>query len=670
MENNQNYNENNTNTNTNAGSASDAANANSRQESSSAYGYSYINQEQKNPNNIWRADENTASAYNSSSSGSTYDTQSNAGGYQNSQMNTGSAYDTQSNANGAYQYRENDSYGQSQSAAGNAYNSQTGSSYNSGQSDLGNAYGSGQTGSTYHNTQTDSSAYNHTQTGSANAYGSGQTGSTYNSGQTGGSDAYGSANNAGGAYNGAQTGGTNAYNGTQSNADSAQSGTNHSYSSIYGNAGQQSSWNSQNEAKRQKREERARRRAEKHAGSSSGFGIKLAKCASIALIFGLVAGTTFEGSSYLVGGLLGTNDQKAEDTVEQDREVLHTTDGSEQTVRPASTGMSEGVEGIVEDCMPSIVAITNMSVVQSRNFFGQVQNYEVPSAGSGIIVSEDNDYLYIATNNHVVSQSNTLTIQFIDSKSVAAEIKGTDASTDLAVVQVKKSDIDKDTLDAIKVATLGNSDVKVGSRAIAIGNALGYGQSVTVGYISAVEREVTIQDDTTGESYTNDLIQTDAAINPGNSGGALLNASGEVIGINSSKYSDTTVEGMGFAIPSNLAKQVIEDLITKEEVSEDKAAYLGIYGENVTSQIAEAYNMPEGVFVKEVIKGSAADQYGIKAGDIITKFDGKEVQTMKTLQSRLAYYEGGTEVEVVLQRASESGYQEMTLSVVLGKKNS
>lgn len=321
--------------------------------------------------------------------------------------------------------------------------------------------------------------------------------------------------------------------------------------------------------------------------------------------------------------------------------------------------------------MPSIVAITNLSQKQLQNWFGQIQSYEVPSAGSGILVSEDEDSLYIATNNHVIEDATTLTIRFCDDTTASAEIKGTDPSMDLAVVEVKKADVKADTLSAIKVATLGDSEkIKVGSQAIAIGNALGYGQSVTVGYISALEREVTTQDEGTGKSYTNNLIQTDAAINPGNSGGALLNNSGEVIGINSAKYNDTSVEGMGFAIPSNAAKLVIEDLITKKEVSAENAAYLGIRPEDVTAMIAEAYNMPLGVFVKEVFKGTAADQYGLKAGDIITKIDGREIQSSEALLQRLSYYEAGTQVEVVVQRPSQNGYEEVTLSVVLGKKDS
>ena len=580
MENN-NWNENNVNNNNNMNTSSTENNTNgtaytaesggasaSQPESGSTYGYSYLNQEQKNPNNIWRADENTTGAY-------------------------------------------------------------TGSSYNSAQSGTSNGYG------TYSNPQSD---------------------------QTNG-----------GAYTAqSDTANGNAYGSTQQ--DYANN-----YSNIYGKANHQSAgWNTYSDAKQQKKAERAQRRAAKKAeagtNANSNFGVKLAKCASFALIFGLVAGTASEGSSYVAGSLFGTRDKEVSAVPDtgSSEDVLKigedTQTSAPLTATASSTG--DGVVSIVEQCMPSIVAITNMSQVQYQNWFGQVQKYEVPSAGSGIIVGENKDYLYIATNNHVVESATTLTIRFSDDTTASAEIKGTDVSTDLAVIQVKKADIDSGTLSNIKVATLGDSSkIKVGSQAIAIGNALGYGQSVTAGYISALEREVTTQDENSGNSYTNKLIQTDAAINPGNSGGALLNKNGEVIGINSSKYNDTAVEGMGFAIPSNTAKPIIEDLITKEQVSDDKAAYLGIHGENVTAAVTEAYNMPEGVFVKEVFKGTAAEQYGIKAGDIITSLDGRDIATMEVLHTRLSYYEAGSQVEIIVQRPMQNGYEEVKLSVVLGKKN-
>lgn len=507
------------------------------------------------------------------------------------------------------------------------------------------------------------------------------TGSTYN-GQSTAYNGYGSTDSS--AYN-TQAGSTNGTYGTQANGsyanqsyhtNTAYGGTSdqnaNTYSNIYGTQNTQESYQSYQSDKAQKKAERARKRAEKQAGGGSqNFGVKLAKCASIALVFGLVAGTAFEGSSYVAGSLFGTNEKQQEEAVSgEEKDVVKTTEGTGVLPVQPTAAAGDGVVSIVKQCMPSIVSITNTSQVQVQNFFGQVQRYEVPSAGSGIIISEDDNYLYIATNNHVVASADTLSIQFSDSTTVSAEIKGTDRSTDLAVVKVKKSDISQETLSAIKVASFGDSDqLEVGSQAIAIGNALGYGQSVTAGYVSAIEREVTIQDETTGESFTNNLIQTDAAINPGNSGGALLNNKGEVIGINSSKYSDTDVEGMGFAIPANMAKPIIEDLITKEVVTGDKAAYLGITGDEVPSAILEAYHLPDGVFVKEVGNGTAAEQYGVETGDIITKFDGKEVKNMAELQTRISYCEAGTEVEIVVQRYTENGFVEKTLKVTLGQKN-
>ncbi len=522
-----------------------------------------------------------------------------------------------------------------------------------------------------HTVESDSAYTSGTYTGQSVSGGTytGQTGT--NSAYTDPSSAYngyGSAN--GSAYN-TQAGGTNGAYGTQANGSYVNQNAN-TYSNIYGTQNTQESYQSYQSDKAQKKAERARKRAEKQAsGGSQNFGVKLAKCASIALVFGLVAGTAFEGSSYVAGSLFGTNEKQQQEALPgEEKDIVKTTEGTDSLPVQPTAAASDGVVSIVKQCMPSIVSITNTSQVQIQNFFGQVQRYEVPSAGSGIIISEDDDYLYVATNNHVVASADTLSIQFSDSTTASAEIKGTDRSTDLAVVKVKKSDLSQETLSAIKVASFGDSDqLEVGSQAIAIGNALGYGQSVTAGYVSAVEREVTIQDETTGESFTNNLIQTDAAINPGNSGGALLNNKGEVIGINSSKYSDTDVEGMGFAIPANMAKPIIEDLITKEVVTGDKAAYLGITGDEVPSAILEAYHLPDGVFVKEVGKGTAAEQYGVETGDIITKFDGKEVKNMAELQKRISYCEAGTEVEIVVQRYTENGFAEKTLKVTLGQKN-
>ena len=349
------------------------------------------------------------------------------------------------------------------------------------------------------------------------------------------------------------------------------------------------------------------------------------------------------------------------------------TTGDDSTVQPtaiSSSYVATDVSDIVDEVMPSIVAITNVSQTEYQSFWGQSKTYESTSCGSGIIVSQDNEYLYVATNNHVVEGANSLTVTFANDDTVSAEIKGTDPSTDLAVVKVALSSIKDDTMSAIKVATLGSSDtLKVGESCIAIGNALGYGQSVTTGVISALNREVSVSDSSSSTNYTAELIQTDAAINPGNSGGALLNTAGEVIGINSVKYSDTSVEGIGYAIPMDTAKPIIEELITKEKVDESNSAYLGIVGVDVTSDVAKTYNMPTGVYVAQVMEGAAAEQAGIQKGDIITKFDGKDVTSMEELSSNMQYYAAGTTVDVVIERSSNGQYEEQTISVTLGKKN-
>jgi serine protease Do len=325
------------------------------------------------------------------------------------------------------------------------------------------------------------------------------------------------------------------------------------------------------------------------------------------------------------------------------------------------------VSAIVEETMPSIVAITNISNVTYRSFFGQSQTYESESCGSGIIIAQDADYIYIVTNNHVVSGADTLTVQFVDDTTVSCEIQGTDSSDDLAVVKAKISSIEQDTLNSIKVASVGDSDsLKVGEATIAIGNALGYGQSVTTGIVSALGRTVTVSDSTTSQTVTNtNLIQTDAAINPGNSGGALLNARGEVIGINSAKYSDTDVEGIGYAIPITDAMDIVNQLIETGTVTSTQTAYLGIKGTDVSQDMSQAYGMPVGVYVYSVISGSGAESAGLRQGDIITAMDGQTVSTMVELQSLLKSYEAGDTVTLTVERIQNSGYEAMQVSVTL-----
>lgn len=406
---------------------------------------------------------------------------------------------------------------------------------------------------------------------------------------------------------------------------------------------------------------------EKKERKSGGFGVKMVKCAALALVFGLVAGSVMIGMQYAAAPLLGTGDKATE--VEQP--TLSASNNSNITSTAISnTYVAVDVSDIVDEVMPSIVAITNISETEYRSFWGGSQVYESTSAGSGIIISSDSEYLYIATNNHVIDGAKTLTVTFANEATVSAEVKGTDPSIDLAVVKVALSSIESSTMDAIKVATIGNSDeLRVGEASIAIGNALGYGQSVTMGVISAVNRVVTVSDSGSNTGYTAELIQTDAAINPGNSGGALLNARGEVIGINSVKYADTDVEGIGYAIPMSTAAPIIEELITKEKVDESNSSYLGIAGVDVTNDVASTYNMPTGVYVAQVLENTAAAKYGILPGDIITKFDGKEITSMDSLTGTLQYYAAGTTVEVTVMRSHNGQYQEQVLEVVLGKKN-
>jgi serine protease Do len=395
------------------------------------------------------------------------------------------------------------------------------------------------------------------------------------------------------------------------------------------------------------------------------FGKKMTRCVAYALAFGLIAGTAFQGSSY---------------ALQQIFPKKYTTASTASSTKLAATAVSTtnsntsasttDITGVVSDVMPSIVAITNMENVQYQTFFGQTQNYESKSAGSGIIVKEDDTYYYIATNNHVVEGTKSLTVQFADLTTASAEVQGTNATNDLAVVKVKKSDIKADTLSKIKVATLGDSaKLSVGEPAIAIGNALGYGQSVTTGVISALNREVSIQDETNGATVSNKLIQTDAAINPGNSGGALIDSKGEVIGINSSKYSDTSVEGMGFSIPMSTAKPVIEDLITNgTATATSKGAYLGIAGVDVTDEVSSSYNIPAGVYVTQVMSKSAAETAGFSQGDIITKIDDQKLTAIADLKKIISGHKTGDKVTITYQRRDNSGsYKESTMKVTLGE---
>jgi len=384
-----------------------------------------------------------------------------------------------------------------------------------------------------------------------------------------------------------------------------------------------------------------------------------------ALLFGVVSSATFLTTNVVGNKVLGL-DQKAA------KEVSNTTQNKASLTKTSSVVTSD-VSSVVESVMPSIVSITNMSVQQVQSFFGGTSQQEVTSAGTGIIIEQTDSELLIVTNNHVVADSNQLTVTFDDQSSVEADIKGTDSAHDLAVIAVQLDKISDDTLDKISVATLGDSTkLKVGEPAIAIGNALGYGQSVTTGVISATDRESQTTDSETGETTGSSdvkLIQTDAAINPGNSGGALLNSKGELIGINTVKYSSEDVEGMGYAIPINTAKPIIDQLIKQKTVDKSEQAYLGISGQTISSDMAAQMDMPQGALVRQVVRNSPAQKAGISAGDVIISFGGGTVSTMEGLKSKIESKKAGDTVKVVVKRQNQMGtYEKKTISVKLEKK--
>ncbi|MFG6383315.1 MAG: trypsin-like peptidase domain-containing protein [Lachnospiraceae bacterium] len=428
-------------------------------------------------------------------------------------------------------------------------------------------------------------------------------------------------------------------------------------------------WNPVNEPEQKIKKKQKKQKISKEK-KPHGFGVTVAKCAALALVFGLVSSTVFYGTGLAFEHIRSSSQSTKLDSIGNESGIVSNNGNLPATNVSTATTVND-VADIVDNVMPSIVSITNMGQEElGRDFFGRSYIQDTESAGSGIIIGQTEQEIYIATNNHVVANSQQLTVSFIDEQTVTATIKGTDASTDLAVLSVAVKDIPVDTMKEIKVATLGNSqDIRVGQSVVAIGNALGYGQSVTTGVISAMDREVTVQDEMTGESITNDLIQTNAAINPGNSGGALLNMNGEVIGINSVKYADTNVEGMGFSIPISAAEPIINDLITREVVEESNAAYLGVAGEDVTEELAKNFGMPEGLYITLVKENSAAAQAGLKKGDVLTEFDGKKIQSMDRLEEVIKYYAAGTKVELTIQTNLNGEWQEQKIPVTLGKKN-
>lgn len=402
-------------------------------------------------------------------------------------------------------------------------------------------------------------------------------------------------------------------------------------------------------------DKRRRQRKNGSKNNKNGMGKKAAKLVASAAVFGLVAGACFVGVSVAKDKLYPSTADRIETT-------SGTTSAKSETSSSGSSSSSSNVASVVNEVMPSVVSIT--STIQSSNYYG-FGTQESEGAGSGFIVAKTKDNLMIATNNHVVSDATSLTVGFADDTTAKATVVGTDSSADLAVISVKLSDIKDSTASKIKVATLGSSDdLKVGEEVVAIGNALGYGQSVTTGVVSAKNREISLTDGTMN------LLQTDAAINPGNSGGVLINMDGQVVGINNAKLEDTSVEGMGYAIPITTAKTILTDLMNASSVSTKDAAFLGVVGRDINESYSSALGIPSGIYVSQVVSGSPAEKAGISAGDVITKFEGNNVSTMSGLKEKLALKKANTKVKITFKRANQSGtYEEKTVTVTLGKKS-
>ncbi len=427
-----------------------------------------------------------------------------------------------------------------------------------------------------------------------------------------------------------------------------------------------------------------------HRRNQNSFQKKAGTTIALAVIFGLVAAVVFQAANFAADRFLNTGKSSVQIKTTDSVDLQETASDDSTADKVLSDSENGTVAAVAQASMPSVVAITTVSVQEIPSFFGYSSHqYKSASTGSGIIVGDNDDELLIATNNHVVDGATTLSVCFIGDDvanaetetvnagdngdlnvedAVSAKIKGTDADNDLAVVAVKKSDIPEDTLNQIKIAQIGSSDdLAVGQQVVAIGNALGYGQSVTSGWISALNRTISTDD---GMNSTG-LIQTDAAINPGNSGGALLNMKGELIGINSAKYADSAVEGMGYAIPISKAKPILEELMnreTREKVDDSKKGYLGVSLANLTTEAIEMYNMPTGAFVRNVEDDSPAQEAGICKGDIIVKFDGQKVSDGDDLLDKLQYYKSGEKIEAVIARATNGEYEENTVELTLGTR--
>lgn len=380
---------------------------------------------------------------------------------------------------------------------------------------------------------------------------------------------------------------------------------------------------------------------------------KMAGVLVAALCTGALAGGAFSGAQIFV--------QKSYEKAAQEQVAL------EEAVKATSVSNVSGtdVSSIVQNVMPAIVAIDTTTTEQMQ-VFGQIYSEESSGSGSGIIIGENDEQLLVVTNNHVIAGDNvSVKVTFADESTADAVVKGADNSSDLAVIAIDKSTLTEETKSAIKIATLGDStQTQVGDMAIAIGNALGYGQSVTVGYVSAKDREIAVED-----SSSMSLLQTDAAINPGNSGGALLNANGEVIGINSAKFSSEEVEGMGYAIPISSAVPIINELMNREQLAISQQASLGIMGKDILEDASEMYHMPVGVYVQQVVEDSAAEKAGIVEGNIITGINERTISSIEELQDILTYTKAGTKVTITIQELKDGEYTEKEIEVTLGSKS-
>ncbi len=526
-----------------------------------------------------------------------------------------------------------------------------------------------------------------------NAIGSGSyNSSSYGNSSNTSASSYSSNNSAaGGTYSSSYAGNSNVRTGSYSSGNSANNYSNNTASYGYATG----TWNNSNNrqtdnsyqfsnnysdytaAAQKEKKKKEKKPSEKTGG---GYFKKVLICVSLGLFFGVCAGLGFYAVETATGMFdnitnVNTADHEAIENVSNNiketseaisESVNNTIDGSNIQKTQSVTTVVSDVSDVVDAVMPAVVSISN-TYTERMSYFGQVMTSEAEASGSGIIVGKNDTELLIATNYHVIADADLLKVQFVENSEVEASVKGMDADMDLAVIAVSLDNIKESTLSQIAIATLGDSnDLKVGEPAIAIGNSLGYGQSVTTGVVSALNRDMELSDGSTGT-----FIQTDAAINPGNSGGALLNIKGEVIGINSNKIGGSVIEGMGYAIPISAASPIIAELMlkeTKNKVAEDERGFLGISGISVTSEVSSAYGMPEGVYIAQVYEGTAADAAGLVKGDIITEFDGEKVSSMDELQTILEYYAKGDTVEITVMTIGNGGYRSKTVSITLGNK--